>query len=45
MVPGEPNKMKISGKYGYAHAAEVIEASVLDYQEAFGEPSQERRQT
>ena len=27
MVPGEPNKMKISGKYGFEHAKEVIEAA------------------
>ena len=37
MVPGEPNKMKISGKYGYEHAKEVIEASREDYEEKFGE--------
>jgi inorganic pyrophosphatase len=43
MVPGEPNKLKISGKYGFAHAAEVIEASRLDYQESFGEAHEERR--
>jgi inorganic pyrophosphatase len=43
MVPGEPNKMKISGKYGYAHAAEVIEASCADYLEAFGASTEDRR--
>jgi hypothetical protein len=43
MVPGEPNKLKISGKYGYAHAAEVIEASVADYQASFGDATMERR--
>ena len=27
MVPGEPNKMVISGKYGFEHAKAVIEAA------------------
>jgi len=45
LVPGEPNKLQISGKYGYDHAAEVIEAARLDYLESFGDQTQERRQT
>jgi len=45
LVPGEPNKLQISGKYGFDHAAEVIEAARLDYLESFGEAMQERRQT
>ena len=45
MVPGEPNKLQISGKYGYEHAKEVIEAACEDYQESFGETTQERRRT
>ena len=45
MVPGEPNKMVISGKYGYEHAKAVIEAAREDYQESFGDALQERRRT
>ena len=37
MVPGEPNKMVISGKYGFDHAKAVIEAASEDYQEKFGD--------
>ena len=43
MVPGEPNKMQISGKYGFDHAKAVIEAARADYQENFGEASEDRR--
>jgi inorganic pyrophosphatase len=43
MVPGEPNKMKISGKYGFSHAAEVIEAAREDYLESFGDAGEDRR--
>ena len=43
MVPGEPNKMHIAGKYGFEHAKDVIEAAREDYQESFGEATQERR--
>ena len=43
MVPGEPNKMQISGKYGFDHAKAVIEAARADYEEKFGEASEERR--
>jgi len=45
MVPGEPNKMHISGKYGYEHAKAVVEASSADYQESFGEATQDRRRS
>jgi inorganic pyrophosphatase len=44
-VPGEPNKLKITGKYGYAHAAEVIQAASDDYVESFGDAGQDRRRT
>ena len=44
LVPGEPNKMVISGKYGFDHAKAVIEAASQDYQEKFGDALQERRQ-
>ena len=44
LVPGEPNKLKITGKYGYAHAAEVIEAAREDYLETFGDALNDRRQ-
>ena len=40
LVPGEPNKMEISGKYGFEHAKAVIEASSEDYQEKFGDASE-----
>jgi hypothetical protein len=45
MVPGEPNKMVISGKYGFEHAKAVIEAASADYQEKFGEASDDRRRS
>ena len=45
LVPGEPNKLQISGKYGFDHAKAVIEAARLDYLESFGDATQERRQT
>jgi inorganic pyrophosphatase len=45
LVPGEPNKLHISGKYGYEHAKAVVEASREDYQESFGDTSQDRRRT
>jgi inorganic pyrophosphatase len=43
LVPGEPNNIVVSGKYGYEHAKLVIEAACQDYLEAFGDASQERR--
>jgi inorganic pyrophosphatase len=36
LVPGEPNKMRIASKYGYAHAATVVEAACADYRDKFG---------
>ena len=45
LVPGEPNKMVISGKYGFEHAKAVIQASSEDYEEIFGEASEERRRS
>jgi len=35
----------VAGKYGYDHAKLVIEAARADYQESFGDQSQERRRT
>jgi hypothetical protein len=43
MVPGEPNKMVISGKYGFEHAKAVIEAARQDYEESFGDAHTDRR--
>jgi hypothetical protein len=37
--------MVISGKYGFDHAKAVIEAASEDYQEKFGEASEERRRS
>ncbi len=45
LVPGEPNKLHIAGKYGFEHAKKVIEASLEDYQESFGDSSRDRRRT
>ncbi len=36
LVPGEPASIQVAGKYGFAEAAAVIEASIADYAEAFG---------
>jgi inorganic pyrophosphatase len=35
LVPGEPAKISIVGRYGYAAAAAVIAASIGDYREMF----------
>ena len=43
LVPGEPNKLQLTGRYGFEHAAAVIEAARQDYLESFGDASQERR--
>jgi inorganic pyrophosphatase len=43
MVPGQPNKMSITGTYGFEHAKAVIEAASADYEEKFGEQSLDRR--
>jgi inorganic pyrophosphatase len=37
LVPGEPPKISIVGRYGYAAAAEVIRASIEDYGEMFNQ--------
>ena len=36
LVPDEPPKIRVSGRYGYAAAAEVIRAAIDDYAEMFG---------
>ena len=36
LVPGEPVKIRVSGSYGYDHAAAVVEAAIADYRELFG---------
>jgi inorganic pyrophosphatase len=36
LVPDEPPKLRVSGRYGYAAAAEVIRAAIDDYAEMFG---------
>jgi len=35
LVPGEPSKISVVGRYGYADAAAVIRASIDDYAEMF----------
>ena len=35
LVPDEPPKIAVTGRYGYGHAAEVIAASIADYRETF----------
>jgi inorganic pyrophosphatase len=45
LIPGEPNNLTVSGKYGYEHAKAVIEASRKDYQESFGDANLERRRS
>ena len=37
LVPGEAPRIRNAKTYGYAHAAAVIEASMADYRDAFGE--------
>jgi inorganic pyrophosphatase len=37
LVPGEPPRIRNASTYGFAHAAAVIEASMADYRDAFGE--------
>jgi inorganic pyrophosphatase len=36
LVPGEPATITIAGRYNYAHAADVIRASLEDYRDTFG---------
>jgi inorganic pyrophosphatase len=37
LVPDEPPKIALAGRYGYAQAAAVIRASIEDYRESFPE--------
>ncbi len=37
MIPGADNKVDIAGAYGREHAFKVIDASIADYQDEFGE--------
>ena len=36
MLPGEPSQMSVEDVYGRDQAAEVVKASLADYEEAFG---------
>jgi inorganic pyrophosphatase len=36
LVPDEPPKIRVTGRYGYLAAAEVIRAAIDDYTEMFG---------
>jgi inorganic pyrophosphatase len=36
LVPDEPAKISVTGRYGFAAAAEVIRAAIEDYAEMFG---------
>jgi inorganic pyrophosphatase len=36
LVPDEPPKIRVTGRYGYAAAAQVIRAAIEDYAEMFG---------
>ncbi len=36
LVPGEPPKIAVIGRYGYEHAARVITAAIEDYREVIG---------
>jgi inorganic pyrophosphatase len=38
LVPDEPPKIEVTGRYGYGHAAAVIRASIEDYRESFTQP-------
>ena len=37
LVPGEPVRIRVSGSYGFDHAAAVVQAAIEDYRELFGE--------
>jgi len=43
MVPGGESKMSIEGILGRDHALEVIEASIADYDETYGQPTGTRK--
>ena len=36
LVPGEAQRIRVSGVYGYEHAAQVVQASMEDYRTHFG---------
>jgi inorganic pyrophosphatase len=36
-LPGEPSNVRLDTIYGHEHACAVVEASMLDYQDEFGE--------
>jgi inorganic pyrophosphatase len=36
LVPGEEQRIRVAGRYGYAHAAAVVEAAMEDYRAHFG---------
>ncbi len=36
LVPSEPARIRVSGSYGYKHAALVVQAAMEDYDELFG---------
>ena len=36
LVPAEPPKLLVTGRYGFAEAAQVIRAAIEDYAERFG---------
>ena len=37
LVPDQPPKLRVTGRYGFAAAAEVIRAAIDDYAEMFGD--------
>ena len=39
LVPDQPPKLRVTGRYGFAAAAEVIRAAIDDYAEMFGDRS------
>lgn len=41
----KPNAIEVVGSYGADHAKEVINASIADYNESFGDAEADRRQT
>jgi inorganic pyrophosphatase len=36
LVPGEPDRIRVAGTFGYAHAAAVVQAAIEDYRASFG---------
>jgi inorganic pyrophosphatase len=37
LVPGEGQRIRVAGTYGFEHAAQVVEAAMEDYRAHFGE--------